>query len=183
MENTNQFEEWLMNNNIDGFQTIEGIPNAVYDQIRRIAAQRISKERRNHTLQPTALVNEFFLRIMENPNIKIKDKQHFVSLASKIMRNILIDYARKRKSRGYDLYDQYADDPNYAKNQMPLDKTIAVHQALEKLEKFDEFLSKIVELKFFVGLTNKQISEVFAVSESKIGRDLKTAQSFLETEI
>ena len=156
----------------------------VYSELRRLAAYQLRREREGHTLQPTELVHEAYLRLVRQH--QIKDRSHFFALASRVMRRILVDYARARNSarrpsgegRGrVELVPELATISQRATELIGLDK------ALNKLAAWDQRQSRIVELRFFGGLTDEEIAKVLDVSVRSVQRDWKMAKAWLKAQI
>ena len=150
----------------------------VYDELRRLAGGHISNERIDHTLQPTALVHEAYLRLIGQDEIEWQNRAHFFGIASRLMREILIDYARGRNrlKRGGEVKTQIALDNAVsfgAGEQLDL---IAVDEVMTKLEQLDKQQARIVEMKFFGGLTVDEIAEVLNISPATIKREWSTAK-------
>ena len=159
----------------------------VYDELRRIARRQMSKERRGHTLQPSALVNEAFLRLIDYDQVNWQDRQHFFCLAAKTMREVLINYAASRKSqkRGgaaqrITLHDDLQRDETGA---MALDDLLALNQALERLGQEDERCAKVVELMFFGGLSEKETAHELGISDRTVKREWRYARLWLRREL
>ena len=159
----------------------------VYDELRRIARRQMSKERRGHTLQPSALVNEAFLRLIDYDQVNWQDRQHFFCLAAKTMREVLINYAASRKSqkRGgaaqqITLHDDLLRDEMRA---MALDDLLALNQALERLGQEDERCAKVVELMFFGGLSEKETAHELGISDRTVKREWRYARLWLRREL
>jgi len=153
----------------------------VYDELRRLAHSYLRNERSNHTLQPTALVHEAYLRLLGQKEIEWQNRAHFFGVSARLMREILIEYARgrNRQKRGGEFKTQIAlDDAISFANQSQLD-VVAVDDALSKLEKLDERQAKIVEMKFFGGLTVEEIGEVLSISSATVKREWSTAKLLL----
>lgn len=156
----------------------------VYDELRRQARYLMVRERADHTLQPTALVHEAFMRLSEQTGMEWKDRSHFYGIASRLMRQILIDHARKRASakRGNRPIHFSLDDI-----QVPVedraDAFVALDDALERLEKFDSQQASIVEMRFFGGLMNGEIAEALGISERTVNRDWHAARLWLYREL
>lgn len=161
--------------------SIDDLLPLVYDELRRLASSYLSRERVNHTLQPTALVHEAYLRLIGQSEINWQNRAHFFGISARLMREILIDHARgkNRHKRGGEFYTQIELDQavSFAGNQ-PLN-VIAVDEAMVKLEALDSRQAKIVELKFFGGLTVEEIAEVMDISPATIKREWSTAKLFL----
>lgn len=152
----------------------------VYDELRRLAAARMSQEAAGHTLQPTALVHEAWLRLVGGQKQSWENRAHFFGAAAEAMRRILIERAR-RKSRlkrgsGQALLDIADLDVIAA---MPDDKVLLVDEALEQLQLEDPDKAKIVLLKFFAGLTNEQAAEILNVNERTVRRQWEFAKAWL----
>ena len=153
----------------------------VYDELRRLANIYLSHERAGHTLQPTALVHEAYLRLIGQDTPDWQSRAHFFGISARIMRQILIDHARgrNRQKRGGGLRTQVAfpDEGNVSEAQ-PLD-ILVVDEAMTKLEKLDSRQAAIVEMKFFAGLTVEEIAEVLNISPATVKREWSTAKLFL----
>ncbi len=152
----------------------------VYEELRRLAAARMSQEAAGHTLQPTALVHEAWLRLTGGHNQSWQNRAHFFGAAAEAMRRILIERAR-RKSRlkrgsGHALLDIADLDVMAA---LPDDKVLLVDEALAQLQAEDPEKARIVSLKFFAGLTNEQIAELLNVNERTIRRQWNFARAWL----
>lgn len=162
-------------------QTLDEILPLVYDELRRLAKSYLSRERDNHTLQPTALVHEAYIRLIGQKEIEWQNRAHFFGVSARLMREILIEYARgrNRQKRGGENKTQIALDENISFiNQNELD-VIAVDDALSKLEELDERQARIVEMKFFGGLTVEEIGEVLSISPATVKREWSTAKLLL----
>ena len=153
----------------------------VYDELRRLANSYLRKERSNHTLQPTALVHEAYLRLIGQKEIEWQNRAHFFGVSARLMREILIEYARgrNRQKRGGEFKTQIVlDEAISFSNQTQLD-IVAVDDALSKLEKLDQRQARIVEMKFFGGLTVEEIGEVLSISPATVKREWSTAKLLL----
>jgi RNA polymerase sigma factor (TIGR02999 family) len=161
---------------------LEELLPLVYNELRRLANSYLRKERSNHTLQPTALVHEAYLRLIgQNSEIAWENRAHFFGVAARLMREILIEYARarSRQKRGGALKTQIALDAAVSfSNQNQLD-IVAVDEALTKLENLDERQARIVEMKFFGGLTIEEIGEVLSISPATVKREWSSAKLLL----
>src|SRR5262249_7966791 len=141
----------------------------------------LSRERSNHTLQPTALVHEAYLRLIGQKEIEWQNRAHFFGVSARLMREILIDYARSknRLKRGGEFKTQIAlDEAVSFTNQKQFD-VVAVDDALTKLEQLDQRQARIVEMKFFGGLTVEEISEVLDTSPTTVKREWSSAKLLL----
>ncbi len=155
----------------------------VYDELRRIAASQMRKERSGHTLQATALVNEAYVK-MAGSNATPNDRVHFFAMAAQNMRRILVDHARARRrdKRGGDQLQVTLDDSVFAAPDSQ-DGVIELDEALEKLAGFDERAAKAVELMFFGGLTYDETADVLGTSKTTVFEDLKIAKAWLAREM
>ncbi len=164
---------------------LEQLLPLVYDELRRIAARQLRGERANHTLQPTALVHEVYLRLVDQRQVDWQDRAHFLGVAAQTMRRILVDHARRHSARKRGDGMQYVsiDDvkhPPASSQEMPL---LALNHALCRLETIDPELARIVELRAFGGLTIEEAAHVLKVSPSTAKRDLRTAKAWLKREL
>jgi len=156
----------------------------VYDEMRRLARIFLAKERGNHTLQPTALVHEAYVRLIDQTRVNWQNRAHFYGIASSMMRRVLIDHARAHVTdkRGGATIHLSIDDV-----QVPVEERAAalldLDEALEKLKEMDERKCKIVEMRFFGGLSDEEIAEVLDVSTRTVLRDWKTARLWLYREL
>lgn len=156
----------------------------VYNELRRLARSYLQREGVAHTLQPTALVHEAYLRLVDQKRVSWQNRAHFYGIAASMMRRVLVDHARARTTgkRGGAAVRLSTDDV-----QIPLEDRaadfVALDEALVELAKFDERKCKIVELRFFGGLTDEEISEVLGISTRTVLRDWKTARLWLYREL
>ncbi len=166
-------------------QALDEFLPLVYDELKKIAAYKLASERPNHTLQATALVHEAYLRLIDQHSVNWQNRAHFFAIASEMMRRILVNHAEshnaKKRNEGKTLIS-LDDAENLATHEEEVD-LIFLDTALKELAKFDETQSKIVELKFFGGLTNEEAAEVLNVSESTIKREWRMARAWLTTKL
>jgi RNA polymerase sigma factor (TIGR02999 family) len=143
----------------------------VYDELRRLAAARMAQQSAGHTLQPTALVHEAWLRLVGGENRNWKDRVHFYRVAAQAMRRILIDRARHKSSLkcGSNPTRVNIDDLELAAT-TPDDRIVLIDEALNRLERADPVSAQVVTLKFFGGFTNKEIAEILEMSERTVDR-------------
>jgi RNA polymerase sigma factor (TIGR02999 family) len=160
----------------------------VYDELRRIASRQMARERDGHTLQPTALVHEAWVQLAKAAGLDLKDRTHFLAIAARSMRQILVQHARKTNAekRGagvtcVELKDDL-EAPGGPGPAIDCD-LLALDEALTKLAAHDERKNHVVELKYFGGLTDKEIAEVLGVAVVTVRRDLKVAHAFLHWQI
>lgn len=156
----------------------------VYAELRRAAARQLRKERADHTLQPTALVHEVYIRLVDQRQVDWQNRAHFFGVAAQVMRRILVDHARRRDAskRGEGVRCVSMDEAKdvAASNEMPI---LALDHALERLARVDAELARIVELRAFGGLTIEQAAHVLSVSPSTAKRDWRTAKAWLNREL
>ena len=152
----------------------------VYRELRRLARMYMGRERSNHTLQTSALINEAYLRLVDQQNVEWQDRAHFFAVASQIMRNILIDHARRYLSakRGAGVQKVELNESVTA-NGKRASELIALNDALASLATYDARKSQIIELQFFGGLNIKEISEVAKISPATVNRELHAAKLWL----
>jgi RNA polymerase sigma factor (TIGR02999 family) len=166
-----------------------GAPNAddelievVHGELRRIAASYLRRERGGHTLQPTAVVNEAYIRLLPQRSISWENRAHFYGIAARMMRRVLVDHARKRRAAkrdgGLDEPISISGVPAPAPGIDEVE-VLEIHEALEALAELDPRQAKIVEMKYFAGLTIEQIAEVLQMSVSTVKRDWMSAKAFL----
>jgi RNA polymerase sigma factor (TIGR02999 family) len=156
----------------------------IYKELRRLAGNYLRRERQDHTLQPTALINEVFVRLIDQNDIKWQNRAHFYGIAARLMRRVLVDHARARQAakRGGEMYSVSLSKADQIANQSSVD-LLALHLSLERLEELDPQQSQIVELRFFGGLTIEETAEVMACSHATIERDWKMARAWLRHEL
>jgi RNA polymerase sigma factor (TIGR02999 family) len=152
----------------------------VYDELRRIAARFLRRERPGHTLQPTALVHEAYLRLIDQHRVDWRNRAQFVGLAAVMMRRVLVNHARDRAAAKRGGGERVAlTVAAVAFDGRPELDVLAIHQALERLNVIDARKSQVVELKFFGGLTTGEIAEVLQISPATIERDWTFARAWL----
>ena len=154
----------------------------LYDELKSLARQMMNAERADHTLQPTALVHEVFIRLINSEEIEVNSKDHFMMLAAQVMRRILIDHARstKRQKRGGDLHriPLTIADPE-SKEPITPETLLAIDDALEKLRSLDERKARLVELRFFAGLDEEQAARILGIARSTASSDWRFARAWL----
>jgi len=156
----------------------------VYDELRRISSKYLNDEYRNHTLQTTELVHEAYIKMVGNENINWQNRAHFFGIAAQSMRQILVDHARKRKSlkRGEGKSNISLEDA-FEISEKSDEQIIALDEALNKLETFEERPGKIVELRYFSGLTIEETAEALDIPPATAKRDWNFAKAWLYREI
>ena len=155
----------------------------VQQELRRVAAAYLRRERSDHTLQPTALINEAYIRLMDQSSPTFENRAHFYGIAAQIMRQILVDFARKRLSAKRGSGNREALDPAIADSYRQSEEVIAVHQALDRLAAFDAHKARTMELRHFGGLALEEIAEATGRSLSSVKRDLQLAGAWLRREL
>jgi RNA polymerase sigma factor (TIGR02999 family) len=155
----------------------------VYDALRRIARHHLRGERAGHTLQTTALINEAYLKLVEQ-SVPWQSREHFFGIAARLMRQILVDYARSRQrlKRGGDRQQISLTFADEAANEQAAD-LLALNDALETLAEVDPQRSRIVELRFFGGLTIEETAQVMGISTPSVERGWRAARAWLHTEL
>jgi RNA polymerase sigma factor (TIGR02999 family) len=156
----------------------------VYAELRRIAARQLRQERAGHTLQPTALVHEAYLRLVEQRAVNWQHRAHFFGVAARVMRRILVDHARRQaaRKRGDGAQQVPLEDVANTAAAAPI-PVLALDHALGRLEQLDRDLALIVELRAFSGLTIDEAAHVLKVSPSTAKRDWRTAKAWLSREL
>lgn len=157
----------------------------VYDELHRLAVTYLRRERRQHTLQPTALVNELYLKIFDQQRTNWRNRAQFFGVAAQLMRRILVDHARAHYStkRGGDRFCISLRNVAAAFGAEPDADLLEIHDALNRLEEFDPDQARIVELRFFGGLTIKETAAVMKTSHATVEREWKMAKAFLKSEL
>ena len=155
----------------------------VYKELRRLAHYHLQAERPDHTLQSTALVHEAYVRLLGGQPVELQNRAHFVAVASRLMRQILVDYARNRRANKRDggLRIEFDDIPA-----LPITgdaELVALDDALQELSRVDDRQGKIVEMKFFGGLSSPEISHVLGISRATVDRDWATARVWLHRQV
>ena len=179
-EVTNILREWS-----DGDQQAPArLMPLVYDELRRLARQRMSGEGAASTLQPTALVHEAYLRLVDQTRVNWQNRAHFYGVAASMMRRVLIDHARARATgkRGGSVVRLSLEDVQAPVEQRASD-LVALDEALQRLAEIDERKSKIVEMRFFGGLTEEEIAAVLDTSRRTVLREWKNARLWLYREL
>ena len=156
----------------------------VYEELRRLAHHYMSREQVGHTLQTTALVNEAYLRLVDQKRMRWQNRAHFFAIAAQMMRRILVDYARKRRyaKRGGDLLKVSLTEAEGLTEGRVAD-VMALDEALKSLAEIDPQQSSVVELRFFGGLTIEETAEVLGLSRDMVNREWTTAKAWLYQEM
>ncbi len=156
----------------------------VYDELRALAAQHLRSERPNHTLQPTALVHEAYLKLIDQTRVQWQGRTHFFAIGAQIIRRILVDHARqhKRRKRGGGAARVTLDDAVALAPQRD-EEILALDEALERLAKLDPRQAQVVEMRFFGGLSVKEVAEQLKVSTRTVEGDWTMARAWLLREL
>lgn len=156
----------------------------VFEELRRLAAQQFAREQPGHLLQPTALVNEAYERLVDQRTVHWQSRAHFYGVAALIMRRLLVDHAKARRAakRGGGQTLLPLNEALAAAEQREVD-LLALDSALERLEAIEPRQQRIVDLRFFAGLSNREIAEVLGVSEATVGREWALARAWLRREL
>ena len=176
---TQLLQEWRGGNQ----QALDQLMPFVYDELRRIAAHYMKRERPQHTLQPTALVNEAYLRLVD-AKISWQDRAHFFAVAARLMRRLLVDHARahRRVKRESGAEKVSLDQAVEISSEPKLD-VVALDEALTRFASFDPRKAEIIELHFFGGLSNEEVAEALGISRATVQRDLRLAKAWLNYEL
>ena len=163
---------------------LDRLAPVVYEELRRMARRYMRNERTGHSLQTTALVNEAYLRLVDMRTVSWRDRAHFFALASRVIRHVLVDAARSRRSlkRGADAAPEALNEELLI-SENPVTDIIALDDALKALSAIDERKNQVVELRFFGGLTVEETAEVLRVSAETVKRDWKLAKAWLRREL
>ena len=153
----------------------------VYDELRRIAHRYVRRERDGHTLQTTALVNEAYLRLAGTKSIEWQNRSHFFAVTAQVMRNVLIDHARRRlyAKRGGHAQQVPIDDVSLEMSEKRADELAGLDEALSDLAKLDLRKARVVELRYFGGLSLEETAEVLEISLMTVRRDWRAAKAWL----
>ena len=177
---TQYLQDWRNGN----ASALDEILPVVYDELRKIARRYRAKERGEHTLQTTEIINEAYLKLLNQKENDWQDRAHFFAVASRVMRNLLVDYARTKnyQKRGNGAEKVSLEDIALFTPE-PDEKILALDEALTRLAKFDERKSKLVELRYFGGLSALETAEVLGVSEITVKREWLKAKAWLYNEL
>jgi RNA polymerase sigma factor (TIGR02999 family) len=157
----------------------------VYDELHRQAARYLRRERENHTLQATALINEAYLKLIDQRAVKWESRTHFFAIAANMMRRILVDYARSKNAekRGGDYFILPLDEAHEITGKEKSLDLIALDEALTRLAQLDERQARIVELRYFGDLTLEETAEALGISRTTVADDWAMARAWLHREL
>ena len=161
-------------------EALDELMPLVYQELRRLANNYLRRERANHTLQPTALVNEAYLKLIDQQRAHWQNRAHFFAVSAQLMRRILVDHARARaaRKRGGSQYTVSLSHAQHAANEPDIE-LLALHEALKELAAIDPQQARIVELRYFGGLSIEETAAVMNVSHATIEREWKMARAWL----
>lgn len=165
-------------------EALDALTPLVYDELRRLAKSYLRRERPDHTLDGTALVHEAYMRLVDQRNVEWRNRNHFFALAAELIRRILVDHARARiaAKRGGANVKLSLDEALAPADEKDLN-ILALDDALLALAKADPQQSRIVELRYFAGLTIEETADVMEISPATVKRDWTTAKAFLKREM
>jgi len=166
-------------------EALDKLMPLVYDELHRQAARFLRKERPGHTLQTTALINEAYLKLIDRRDVEWESRTHFFAVAAQAMRRILVDYAKAkhREKRGGDNIKLSLDEAMLVAAKEKGVDLIALDEALDKLNFLDEQQARVVELKYFSGLSLEETAEALHVSRATVARDWEAARAWLHREL
>ena len=167
--------------------SLDKLIEGLYGDLRRIAGRHLRGERPNHTLQPTALLNEAYLKLSNDTQRQFNDRTHFLSVASRVMRQVLVDYARARaaRRRGGGKRQEVQSEETFVNLQMAMQsesepiKVLELNRTLEALSREEPELAKVIELRYFGGLTTQEIADTLGCSIHVARYDLRLAEAWL----
>ncbi|MBM3810734.1 MAG: sigma-70 family RNA polymerase sigma factor [Acidimicrobiia bacterium] len=173
---TRLLEDWQSGNK----EALDQLTPLVYEELRRLANSYFSRERPDHTLQPTALIHEAYLRLMDQQTPEFRNRAHFFGVAAQLMRQILVDHARSHRAhkRG-GLSQRVPLEETVSFSLRRSEELIALDKALAELEQFDARKCRVIEFRYFGGLTSEEISQALGISTATVGRELRLAQAWL----
>jgi RNA polymerase sigma factor (TIGR02999 family) len=165
-------------------QIVDSLMPLVYKELHQLAHLNLRNERRDHTLNATALVHEAYFKLIDQTRVTWQNRAHFFAIAAQAMRRILINYAHQKKAEkrgGGEAFVTFVDD-QFKRETQP-EELIALDEALGKLSELNERQSKVIEYWFFVGLTHEEIAEVLDISVPSVRRDWRLARAWLSREL
>jgi RNA polymerase sigma factor (TIGR02999 family) len=178
---TQMLKQWSEGNQ----QVLDQILPLVYEELRRQASRYLRRERKGHTLQTTALINEAYLKLIDQKNVNWQNRSHFFAIAAQAMRRILVDYARERhrEKRGGAAENLPIEEAAFVISSEKSVDLVALDEALTRLARFDERQARVVELRYFSGLSIDETAEVLSISNVTVRRDWNLAKAWLHREI
>lgn len=175
---TKLLRQWQSGND----EALNIVTEQLYSQLRKLASAQLAGERKDHTLRPTALLHEAYLRMQGASAMEISDRNHFISIAARVMRRVLVDHARSRARLKRDSGQKVTlhDLPGHFGSNVGV---LEIDLALEKLEQMDARKARALELISFAGATYAEAAAILEISEATLNRDLKMARAFLKMEL
>jgi RNA polymerase sigma factor (TIGR02999 family) len=161
----------------------EELTPLIYQELHKLAAACMRRERIGHTLQATALVNEAYMRLLGQDNVEWQNRSHFYGIAAQIMRRVLLDYARKHQAAKRGGPAKVRIDEALLVTEQQLDVVLAVDESLKRLEQIDARQARVVELRFFAGLDVEQTASVIGISTATVKREWQFAKAWLQREM
>jgi RNA polymerase sigma factor (TIGR02999 family) len=158
---------------------LDALMPVIYAELHKLAASYIRRERRDHTLRPTELVGEAYVRLAEGQTPQVDDRVHFFGIAARIMRQILVDHARKHKAEKRGSGDKPVTFDELKVGAERSDDIVALDEALEALSKVDERKARVIELRYFAGLKQEEIATALDVHINTVARDLRIGEAWL----
>ncbi|HTH51122.1 MAG TPA: sigma-70 family RNA polymerase sigma factor [Pyrinomonadaceae bacterium] len=176
---------WLKQWSAGNDDALEALLPVVYEELHRQAANYLRRERVGHTLQPTALINEVYIKLINQQHVDWQNRAHFFGIAAQGMRRILVDYARSRhrNKRGGNAENVPIDSEVLAISDTTSVDLIALDEALDRLAQLDQRQARIVELRFFSGMSVEETAEALGISSATVKNDWRTAKAWLFREI
>lgn len=179
-EETKQITELLCRAQAGSREALDELFPYVYRELRRVAARHLAGERSNHTLQPTALVHEAYIRLIDQHSVDWRNRAQFFSIAAETMRRILVNHAVEKKAQKRGSGETVLSLDELGDLEKPAGvNLIALDEALKTLAEFDERQAKIIELRFFGGLTIEETAEVLSISEATVNREWRSAKAWI----
>ena len=173
---TQRLERWARGDRA----ALDSLMPAIYARLRRIADGYLRRERSGHTLQPTALVNEAWLRLAEEPGLHFESREKFFALAARVMRQVLVDYARLANAgKRWGQAMRITLPESAASAEAGADQFLALNEALDRLEAFSPRQARIIEMRYFAGLNVTEVAGVLEVSPATISREQRSAEAWL----
>jgi len=165
--------------------SLDRLMQLVFDELHKQAALYLRRERSNHTLQPTALIHEAYIKLVDQKDVSWENRMHFFAISAQLMRRILVDHAkaRNRKKRGGDAITISLEEDNVAVKNGEIVDFVVLDQALARLNEIDERQVQVVELRFFSGLTLEETAAALKVSRRTVASDWKMAKAWLHREM
>jgi RNA polymerase sigma factor (TIGR02999 family) len=175
----------LLERILEGDRSAEGrLFDLLYNDLRRMAAYQLRRERSDHTLQPTALVHEVYVKIFRQTPPEARSRAHFMALAAQVMRRYLVDHARTKKTEKRGRHPQMVSlDRALIYDERRSDEFLAVHDALERLRGWSPRQSQIVEMRYFGGMSEEEIGDYLKISSRTVKRDWAMARAWLHAEL